>query len=124
VQGTVTAGDDASFDIPPTSATVIGTGITLGWTETDGDGSSFPCVQYYDPSDGPYFTIDWQISLDGGDTWLDAGSSTHPIFVTLALPSLPDGSPYYHSLLYAACIWGGADGTDDSVTFENVWTMD
>jgi len=106
------------FTIPPTEMDVSGdrTQISLPATAMSGR-FEFPCVQYFSKAE---FVINWQVSWDGGVSWNGAGASTHPIFVTLGMPS--GANPPYHSVLYAACKVGGADGSSEAETFENVWT--
>ena len=48
------------------------------------------------------FKIDWQVSLDGGLTWDNAGTSTNPIYVCLGTASHP-----LRTVVHAACSWGG-----------------
>lgn len=44
--------------------------------------------------------IDWTVSFDGGKTWLDAGTSRNPTYVTYAAPAnVNANTKLYHSIL-------------------------
>jgi hypothetical protein len=63
-------------------------------------------------------TITWQISLDGGTTWAEAGKSENRLYVVMQTPLKP--TELYESLLYIGC--KNAKGkTDEDGVFQSVW---
>lgn len=78
------------FDIPKTEAEPVGdTGIKLPPTALDKSLGSV--VAHW-----PEFAIDWEISLDGGSTWLPAGTSSNPLYVAATTPATPS---LYHTVV-------------------------
>jgi hypothetical protein len=90
---------DAGFNVPPTRAWNVGGSAyeirDVGVTRAFGKGVAF--------SDA--FKIDWQVSVDGGLTWDNAGASTNPIYVCLAEPVHE-----FRTIVQLACGRGGPAG--------------
>jgi len=109
------------YNFPATTATLdsSGTVITSGPITCT---QAFPSytVGYIDP-----LTINWQISLDGGNTWSSLGNSTNECFVTLQDPAINptnDGNyRLYRTVLYYACGTPGA--TSEPQAEANTWSM-
>jgi len=71
------------IDIPPTPVTQTGNQLSLA--STAATPGSFPAgVQYYKD-----FDLAWVLSFDGGNSWVEAGTSDNPMYVTAATP-IPD----------------------------------
>jgi hypothetical protein len=69
-------------------------------------------------------TISWQISVDGGSSWIPIGSSSNECFVTLSDPTPPKGDgqyKLYQTVLHYACSNAGA--TDDHTAVANTWSL-
>ena len=52
------------------------------------------------------FVINWKVSFDGGDTWQDAGTSDHTVYVTWKKPkaaNLAQGYDWFHTLFKVSC---------------------
>jgi hypothetical protein len=63
-------------------------------------------------------TIDWQVSLDNGNTWYDAGTSANKVYVTLNDPTCPT---LFHTVVWLACSKTGA--TDANTAVANTWSL-
>jgi hypothetical protein len=70
------------FNVPATNLTQNGDTLTL--PDTPMNQAFGSVIQYYKD-----FTINWQTSYDGGNTWVDVGTSDNPMYVTAAAP-IPD----------------------------------
>jgi len=79
-------GPDA-FNIPATNVTQSGNELLLSNANMSQAFDSQ--VQYYQE-----FSIDWQLSFDGGNTWVDVGTSDNPMYVTAAAPTPDPASGY------------------------------
>ena len=99
-----------SLDIPATAAKIAGDTITLSATEMSDAFAN--TVDYLAP-----MTIAWKVSLDGGSSWFDAGSSANEVFVTLGVPGC---ATRFRTVLYLACKTTG--GTDASTCLANTWS--
>jgi hypothetical protein len=108
---------NGAFTIASTEADVVGDYIELDWATSSG---TFSGVNYYDPNGENPFYIDWEISIDGAPFVL-AGSSTHPIFVTIDTP-VNSGVTPYHTTLYLACASGG-DTTNPTDAASYTWAL-
>jgi hypothetical protein len=101
---------DGDCTIPITDATVSGNAITLPETEST---KSFPNeVKRIEK-----MTINWEISFDGGDTWIDAGKSENECFITLVDPD--PKCLLFRTVLYHACRNGGTNMTS---CLANTWS--
>jgi uncharacterized membrane protein len=70
------------FDVPATNLTQSGNQLSLSNAQMSKRFAS--TVQYYKD-----FSIDWQLSDDGGKDWVDVGTSDNPMYVSAAAPT-PD----------------------------------
>lgn len=52
-------------------------------------------VDFFEP-----FVINWLISKDNGENWIDAGTSNNPLYVTLKTPAV---SSIYHTVIHVSC---------------------
>jgi hypothetical protein len=103
----VKASTNLGYNIPSTLTSLNGNTVTLPATAAD---DTFPDTT--DLTD--LFTIDWQMSFDGGSTWQAAGTSQNPIYRCLlgpasAVPTL------YRTVVHLACSNGGASTADEAV---------
>ncbi len=64
------------------------------------------------------FTIAWEFSPDGGETWSPAGQSENRVYVTLDARR-PD-SVYFETVLHISC-QNGQDATNSERAFEQIW---
>jgi hypothetical protein len=127
------ADDSSGYNFPSTSATVDSTGkIVTSGTMTCSQAFPSSKVSYINP-----LTVNWEISLDGGNTWSPVKNSTNECFVTLAAPNLrptvnTDGTPggptgqdtnykLFQTVLYYACSDPGATTANAAVT--NTWSL-
>jgi hypothetical protein len=111
VQGTGPGG----INIPSTQATIDSSGTTVTLPATAAS-TAFPNqTNYYNP-----FTIQWQISFDGGSTWEDAGTSQNPIYVCLQGPVSGVPSPF-RTVVHLACSKTGATNADQAVA--KTWAL-
>jgi hypothetical protein len=97
-----------NLDIPPTTATIQGTEATISNVECPNTFVNY--VRWYAP-----LAINWEISRDGGTTWLGTMRSENEVFVTLDTPQC---AKRFRTVLYLATKNGGTD-PDTCVT--NTW---
>jgi len=107
---------------------VYGTQITgnlATWTDGGGSGASnylLATVSSYRKFNRQVayektFTLTWQISIDGGTTWIDVGESSNELYLTLAAPLIAPRE----TVLYTGCI-AAAGATFDAQVFDSIWT--
>lgn len=73
-------------------------------------------IEVYDP-----LPIFWQISLDGGNTWMSAGTTRNQTYVTWKKPELHFGF-IYHSAVHVGCVAAsGIAGTDPVPVLNAIW---
>ncbi|MBN2589595.1 MAG: hypothetical protein JXA96_07025 [Sedimentisphaerales bacterium] len=85
------------MNFPDTSATVSSNQITISDVTCT---NPFPeTVCFYNPME-----INWKFSIDGGSTWLDAGTSENQTYITLDGPN----TTLLHDLVHLSC--KSADG--------------
>jgi len=97
-----------NLDIPATTATVVGGEATTSEVECS---NAFPNqVQRYASLD-----IAWEISPNGGGSWLGAGTSKNEMFITLGTPGC---AKRFRTVLYLATKNGG---TDEDTCLSNTW---
>jgi hypothetical protein len=106
------------FDIPATALTQDGNTLVLPPT---------PMAQAFDPDVQYYknFTINWQVSFDGGNTWSNVGSSDNPVYVTAATP-IPDpasGDLFLTVVNSAVTNTQGLSSGDASQIISNTWSI-
>ena len=63
-------------------------------------------------------TIKWQYSVPGFSQWLDAGTTTNEVYVSLAPP---DGATLYHTVVHLACAQGHA--TTQAQAVADTWNF-
>ena len=118
VKGTGSGG----INIPPTVTNLTsGNTATLPPTtakDSSGNLKVFPNqTNFYNP-----FTIQWQISFDGGSTWQDAGTSSNPIYVCISKTGPNNVSDkLYRTEVHLACSITGA--TTSSQAMQNTWSI-
>jgi hypothetical protein len=72
------------IEIPATTPNVQGEYTTLPLTPST---TELPdMVKYYNGNDGSAFTLTWEMSFDGGSTWIELGVTKHTVYLTLAAP--------------------------------------
>lgn len=102
---------EGGIDIPSTKATISGSVISINNAVAT---QAFPSqTKYYNP-----FTITWEVSFDGGDTWQAAGTSKNVIYVCL-YGEKPDNR--YRTMVHLACSKDGASTVDQAVS--NSWDL-
>jgi len=105
-----------NVDIPETTGTLAGDTITLAATEAANAFANE--IDLMKP-----MTINWQVSLDGGTTWCDAGKSTNVLYVTW---DSPEQATPIQTLVDVGCDAAdgqtGTVGTDDDDVLDKVWT--
>ncbi len=101
---------EGGINIPSTKAALSGSVISIANVAAE---IAFPAqTKYYNP-----FTIQWQVSFDGGSTWQAAGTSTNAIYVCLTGP----GPTPYRTVVHLACSKDGASTVDQAVA--NTWDL-
>jgi hypothetical protein len=70
-------------------------------------------VDYINP-----LAINWRVSFDNGASYLVAGTSTNPVYVTL---KTPETSNLFHTVVHLACSRTGA--TDTNASLANTWSF-
>jgi hypothetical protein len=100
----------------PSTVTNLSSGNTVATLPATTATQAFPNqTNYYNP-----FTIQWQISFNGGSTWQDAGTSENPIYVCLQGPV--SGAPIpYRTVVHLACSNDGATTTYQAA--QNTWAL-
>lgn len=97
----------------------VSTGLVIEYPATVAATALPNTVRYF-----PQYKIDWKVSFNGGSTWLDAGSSVNPLYVTLAFPlaEIPAPTDYlwYQTLLHIGCE-KGSGATDIATLLTGVW---
>ncbi|MDR1480875.1 MAG: hypothetical protein LBJ00_18275 [Planctomycetaceae bacterium] len=105
------------INIPATSATVDTTAktISLPTTGVDATTNFGDETKFFNP-----FSMDWQMSFDGGTTWESAGTSNNPIYVSLGVDTtvLPL-TGLYRTVVHLACSTDGA--TSGNQAADNAW---
>jgi hypothetical protein len=107
------------INIPSTQTTVDSGGsgkkITLPATAAT---TAFPNqTNFYNP-----FTIQWEISFDGGTTWQNAGESQNPIYVCISDTGPNNVSDkLFRTEVHLACSVTGA--TTSSQAMQNTWSI-
>jgi hypothetical protein len=97
----------------------VSTGLVIEYPATTASTALPNSIRYF-----PQYKIDWKVSFNSGTTWLDAGSSVNPLYVTLAFPLAEIPAPYdylwYHTMLHIGCE-KGSGATDIATLFASVW---
>lgn len=97
------------LDVPETPGSMSGDYIILNGVETTG--AFVNAVGYMNS-----LTVIWSVSVDGGSTWIDVGSSSNEVFVTVGTPAC---TKPFRTVMYLACKHTG--GTDASSCLTNTW---
>jgi hypothetical protein len=97
--------------LPVTPTSISGPSLALTVTSTNNFHSN---VDFLNP-----MIIDWKYSCDNGTNWCDAGTSTNPVYVTLADPLA--GTTLFRTVLNFACTNRGA--TDSNTAVANTWSL-
>jgi len=84
--------------------------LTVWLTSTNPFGNQ---VDFLNP-----MTINWQYSPDYGTNWCTAGTSTNPVYVTLADPTTAN---MFHTVVHLACAYPGA--ATDAQALTNTWAF-
>lgn len=100
------ADDDAVFP----NLTIIITEQPADQTVEDGDTANFSVD--YEPVSNVEFTIQWQVSTDGGETWIDAEDETDFDFNVQSI----DGAYVDGNQFRAVITGGGATATSNAAT--------
>lgn len=105
---------DYGFDIPSTLATDEGNGVHR--IENVDFSGNLPqnVTKYYNP-----LTIRWSVSLNGGATWLTAGTSRNPLYVCLSLA--PPIEALFRTVVHLACSNAGA--TTPGEALQKTWAL-
>lgn len=74
-----------------------------------------PQVKFFDP-----LALKWEISLDGGKTFIEAGTSQNPVYFCLRGPIDEKPKPY-RTVVHLACSNDGATTADEAV--EKTWAL-
>ncbi len=91
-------------------AIVAGTSVELLYVSA---ATAFPDqVRHYDD-----FDLDWQASSDGGTTWIDVGTSSNDLYLTLDDPAV---DPLYHTVVHLGSHNAQGQTTEDG-TITDVW---
>jgi hypothetical protein len=102
---------EGNYPIPTTTNTIAGGAATTPAVESS---AALPNqVNFLNP-----LVIHWRLSLDNGASFLDAGYSTNPVYVTLTNPITAD---LFHSAAHFACSRPGA--TDPTQAVANTWAQ-
>ncbi len=106
--------EDAA-SLPATNAVIIGNTIILPPSPTGTLSNAIACLKP--------MSMHWHVSFDGGDSWLDAGTSTNTLYVTWARPvSSPHIQTYFDVGCAAASGVSGVVGENDDVVLGCIWT--
>jgi hypothetical protein len=97
------------MSIPSSPAQVNGNTATI--TDVAATGAFPDYVHRYDA-----LHIDWELSVDGGSTWEDVGTTENEVFVTLTSPQCEQN---WRTVLYVATKNGGATSYDTAAA--NAW---
>ena len=113
--------DSSGYNFPATTATLDSTGkIVTSGTMTCSKAFPYYTVGYVHP-----LTINWEMSLDGGNTWSPVNKSKNECFAMLANPATDptgDGNyKLYQTVLYYAC--GKPGATSEPGAEANSWSM-
>jgi hypothetical protein len=49
------------------------------------------------------FDLQWEVSLDNGETWKSVGTTTHPVYLTFRRPGI---DPIYHTVVHLGSAYG------------------
>jgi alpha-tubulin suppressor-like RCC1 family protein len=103
------------IEIPATAAHVEGDYTSIPLTEST---TPFPdTIKYYNNGDSTAFTLTWEMSIDGGSTWIELGVTKHTVYLTLADPQT---DMRYETVASIGC--RNADGMEtESDLVERVW---
>ena len=105
------------FDITATAKNIFQSGNELTLMDANMSQSFTSSVQYY-----PDFSIDWQLSFDGGNSWVDIGTSDNPLYVSAAVPIPdPDTGLFFLTVVNAAITSNLTSGTNQSQIVSNTW---
>lgn len=108
------------IEIPATTAVVEANFVTLPLTEST---TPLPdAIKYCNKSDGTAFELTWEMSVDGGSTWVQLATTKHTVYVTLGDPSpMPDNRHFQETLFFIGCKF--ANGlTSQADMIGAVWT--
>jgi hypothetical protein len=109
-----------SINFPATSVTVAGSATTThNFTYPATAGSQVfaaAIVRFFKP-----YTINWEVSLDGGTTWKAVGSTNNTLYVTRSAPQ-PETTQfkYFHTVYDLSCRNAQYQSTDTSI-IHAVW---
>jgi hypothetical protein len=98
------------IDIPSTLATAVGDGLSIQNVQSTSRLAN--TIDYYDR-----FCIRWEVSVNGGSTWDQAGISRVRFYVTLGAPEM---TPYESPLALGCEAGKGAETPEDAV--KRIWT--
>jgi hypothetical protein len=106
------------LDFPAVDATVSGSAVTVAAHVC---AASLPDTVYFYGRDG-FVPIAWEISFDGGTTWMPAGSTSNQIYGLLDTPALGvwPHPPLLHTLAHLACKNCDGDTDPDDIT-AHIW---
>ena len=111
----VKAAAASAANLPATNATVSGNSILLPPSKTGRLSDAITCLKP--------MSMHWEVSFDGGGSWMDAGTSTNTLYVTWARPvSSPHIHTYFDVGCEAAAGVSGTVGENDDVVLGRIWT--
>lgn len=66
------------------------------------------------------FELQWEVSIDKGNTWKSVGTTTHPVYLTW---DNPDINPIYHTVMHLGSAYGknAADHSSASNVVAAIW---
>jgi hypothetical protein len=111
----VKAAAASAANLPATNATVSGNSILLPPSKTGRLSDAITCLKP--------MSMHWEVSFDGGGSWMDAGTSTNTLYVTWARPvSSPHIHTYFDVGCEAASGVAGTVGENDDAVLGRIWT--
>jgi hypothetical protein len=103
-----------NLDIPATSATVSGRFLTI-----TNVAAANPFSNAIDVHDS--FTISWEVSPDGGQTWVKGPRTTNQVYVTLKDPIIDGNTPHIWHTVVDVGSRSARGQTDENTALDRVW---
>ena len=109
------------FEIEPTGMNIIQLGNELTLQDANMNQSFDPSLgaEYYAD-----FSIDWQLSFDGGNNWADIGTTDNHLYVSAATPAPDPSTGYYFLTVVNNEVMDtlGVMGTDTDGLIQSTWS--
>jgi hypothetical protein len=59
------------------------------------------------------FDLQWEVTIDHGQTWISVGTTTHPVYLTFDMPTI---DPIYHTVVHLGSAYGKNAANHESET--------